>query len=121
MAFPFEKLVVYQRSVAWVRDAFLLRSTVRSVYPPLDDQLCRAAISIPLNIAEGNGRWQKADRQRFFGIALGSIYECVAVLQILKSTSALGKEAYELRYEALEHLARMLQRLISSVDDRPRT
>ncbi|MGZ3781951.1 MAG: four helix bundle protein [Pseudobdellovibrionaceae bacterium] len=44
----------------------------------LADQLSRAALSIPLNIDEGNGRWHNGDKRNFFWIARGSAFECVS-------------------------------------------
>ncbi len=47
------------------------------------DQLQRASLSILLNIAEGSGRNSVPDRNRFYAIAKGSVYECVAIIDIL--------------------------------------
>ena len=78
MSFPFEDLVVYQRAVTWVTTAAKLSSTLKGTnLAPLADQLVRAATSVPLNIAEGNGRWHKGDKKQFFWIARGSVFECV--------------------------------------------
>ena len=49
------------------------------------NQLDRASTSIPLNIAEGNGKYTAADRCRFFDIARGSALECAACLDVLVS------------------------------------
>ena len=48
----------------------------------LKDQFRRAASSIALNLAEGSGRFGKKDQKRFFQIALASLRECQAVLDI---------------------------------------
>ena len=50
---------------------------------PLADPLRRAATSIPLNIAEGCGRFTLADRASFFRIARGSALECGAALDVV--------------------------------------
>ena len=49
----------------------------------LKDQLKRAAISIPLNIAEGSGKIGKPDRLRFYSIARGSAMECAAICDVI--------------------------------------
>ncbi len=50
----------------------------------LQDQLLRASSSIPLNLAEGSGKSSPADQRRFYAIALGSLRECQAILEIEK-------------------------------------
>ena len=80
--FDHERLNVYQtaiRLVAWVAD--LLSHVPRSF--AVHNQLDRASTSIPLNIAEGNGKFTPADRCRFFDIARGSALECAACLDVL--------------------------------------
>ena len=46
----------------------------------LTDQLKRASLSIPLNIAEGSGEPEGPDRANFMSIARGSAMECGAIL-----------------------------------------
>ena len=80
--FDHEKLNVYQTAiifVAWSSDLLTDIPKNISVYNQFD----RASISIPLNIAEGNGKYTPADRCRFFDIARGSALECAACLDVL--------------------------------------
>ena len=81
-SFDHEKLDVYQdsiRFVAYVDE--LLEEVPKSL--AVHNQLYRASTSIPLNIAEGNGKYTPADRCRFFDIARGSALECAACLDVL--------------------------------------
>ena len=48
----------------------------------LRDQLIRASSSIALNTAEGSGKRTPPDQRRFYGIALGSLRECEAILEL---------------------------------------
>ena len=59
----------------------------------LKDQLSRASLSIVLNIAEGSGKPTPNDKRRFYSIALGSLRETQAILQITnnKPTSELAQ------------------------------
>ena len=80
--FDHEKLKVYHATitfVAWVSD--LLTNIPKSL--SVHNQFDRASTSIPLNIAEGNGKYTSADRCRFFDNARGSTLECAACLDVL--------------------------------------
>jgi four helix bundle protein len=80
--FDHEKLDVYRNSIAfcaWVGD-FLPSITGKT---SAKDQLDRASTSIPLNIAEGNGKFSVKDRARFLEMARGSALECAACLDVL--------------------------------------
>ena len=82
--FDHEKLNVYQVSLTfngWVGE-FLPSVEAKAA---AKDQLDRAATSIPLNIAEGNGKFSKRDRARFFDIARGSALEVATSLDVLVS------------------------------------
>jgi len=80
--FDHEKLKVYQTTVTLVgRSSDLSTGVPKSVF--VYNQADRASTSIPLNIAEGNGKHTPADRCRFFAIARGSALERAACLDVL--------------------------------------
>jgi len=56
---------------------------------PVHNQFDRASTWIPLNIAEGNGKYTPTDRCRFFDIARGSALECAAWLDVLVAKSII--------------------------------
>ena len=78
--FGFERLDVYQRAIEFVGLAAKIIMEVPPGHHPYTDQLRRAALSIPVNIAEGVGRPNPGDRRGFYGIARGSAMECAAIL-----------------------------------------
>ena len=80
--FDHEKLDVYQESIRFVSWADELLSEIPKSFA-VHSQLDRASTSIPLNIAEGNGKYTEADRCRFFDIARGSALESAACLDVL--------------------------------------
>ena len=76
------------------------------------DQLDRASTSIPLNIAEGNGKYAPKDRCRFFDIAHGSALECAAALDVLVAKAKLTPDQICAGKERLQRIVRMLMGLI---------
>ena len=80
------------------------------------DQLRRAALSVSLNIAEGSGRYHKKDKKNFYYFAWGSLFECIPILTILRNEKALTDQQYDAVYQSSHILAKMLTRLIQSVD-----
>ena len=112
MPFLFEKLEVYQKALALAeRVAGLTGGFPRGCWY-LADQLNRASLSISLNIAEGNGRWTQADRKNFFGIARGSVHECVPLIELCRRRGLLQEDVCNALSEALETIAKMLSGLI---------
>ena len=111
MAFPFEDLEVYKRSIQFVSETESLLERVK-FSRTLADQFSRAALSIPLNIAEGNGRWHKGDKRNFFWIARGSVFECVPILEILRIKDLISDDERRVLRDQLEVLGKMLTRLI---------
>jgi four helix bundle protein len=87
-------------------------------YGFLVDQLNRAALSIAANIAEGNGRFTVRDRKNFFGIARGSVQECVPLLELAHRRNLLPSTEHGLLKTQLEEIARMLSGLIKGLENR---
>jgi len=120
MPFTFEKLDVYQKSLKFIEDIEKLTQDLKGkISFSLLDQLQRAAISISLNIAEGNGRFHKKDKINFFYISRGSIFECVPILHVLKSRNKISDTEYDELYSKLEILSKMISGLINSIKKSP--
>jgi four helix bundle protein len=83
------------------------------------DQICRAAVSVPSNIAEGMERDSVKETIRFLHISKGSCAECRTQLLIASRIGYLNEQEYiDLKHEA-ETISRMLHSLISSL--KPKT
>ena len=115
-SFDHEKLNAYQGSIQFVTWA---TGILESVPPKLSahGQLDRAATSIPLNIAEGNGRYTASDRCRFFDIARGSALECAAVLDVLVAKKVLAQSELERGKQLLFEIVSVLFGLIRANSD----
>lgn len=111
--FDHEKLNVYQRSIAFVAWSSELLTDIPK-RAPVHNQLDRASTSIPLNIAEGNGRFTPADRCHFFDNARGSALECAACLDVLAARKLVEQPAVAEGKELLSDIVSMLVGLIRS-------
>ncbi len=118
MGFMFENLQVYQKAVDFADRVFALTENFPRGYYFLSDQINRASLSIATNIAEGNGRFTKADRKNFFGIARGSAQECVPLLELARRRKLLDETRHACMREELETIAKMISGLINGLDKR---
>jgi four helix bundle protein len=118
MSFMFENLQVYQKAVDLADQVAGMTEKFPRGYYFLVDQLNRAALSIATNLAEGNGRFTKADRRNFFTVARGSTQECVPLLEVARRRGFVNEARHaELRAE-LEVIAKMISGLIKGLDNR---
>ncbi len=113
MSFLFEKLDVYRKSVDFADNICEITKDFPKGNYFLADQLNRASLSISANIAEGNGRYTKADRINFFRIARGSAFECVPILEICFRRGLIDKANGELLKKTLEDISKMLSGLMN--------
>jgi four helix bundle protein len=114
--FDHEKLEVYRAALAfveWLEPVLQKLSKSLSVV----DQLDRSSTSIPLNIAEGNGKFTKADRCRFFEIVRGSVLESAAALDVLVAKKHCVQEEVAAGKDRLWSIVSMLVGLIRSNSD----
>ena len=114
--FDHEKLEVYRASLAFL---VWLEPNLQKLPKSLAvvDQLDRASTSIPLNIAEGNGKFTGADRCRFFDIARGSALEGAAALDVLLSKGRCSEEEILPGKDRLWSIVSMLVTLIKANSD----
>ncbi len=112
MSFLFEDLLVYQKAISIAHETGTLTEAFPKGNYYLSDQLNRAALSISTNIAEGNGRYNAADRRNFFRIARGSAFECVPILEICKRKTLIDDHRHAELKSKLEEICKMLSALI---------
>ena len=117
--FGHEKLDVYQLLVKYVSSVFEQSDDLCGKHRHARDQWLRASQSIPLNIAEGNGKSTDPDRRRFFvpsrrrhpSIARGSALECAAIQDVLDAGNAISQECNLNGRELLNRIVGMLTKL----------
>ena len=85
---------------------FYMAAKALNIRGTLRHHLLDAASSVVLNLAEGSGRARAGDRRRFYQIAMGSLRECQAVLDLIPS--AAGGELFELSDTLGAHLYKLI-------------
>ena len=112
MGFKFEKLDVWKRSIDFADELFQIADDLPQKYQfSLGEQLRRASLSIPTNIAEGSGRDSAKSRAYFYRIAKGSVYETVSLLVMIGKRGVLSRETYRMHYEEANEIAAILTKL----------
>ena len=109
MSFKFENLNIWKESIKFASEVYALtKKFPKSEQYGLTSQLNRAAVSISLNIAEGEGRNSDADLSRFIQIAVGSINEVVTILYIALNQKYIEKSEFDKFYGRCEQISKML-------------
>lgn len=112
--FDFHNLTVYQKAKYQNKLVLDFLKTSKSIDPFIKNQLRRASISSVINIAEGTGKFSKADKRNFYTISRGSIYESVSLFELILDSGGITKESYKDYYKRYEELSKMLLGLINS-------
>ncbi len=115
----FEDLLVWQKGMAIVRQIYdITRDATLSRDFGLRDQLRRAALSIPTNIAEGFERASRKEYVNFLNIAKGSAGEVRSLLHVALELGYLERGKYETLLCSLLELSRFLANQIKSLKGR---
>lgn len=81
----------------------------------LVNQLCRAAVSVPSNIAEGRGRLSKKEYLQMLARARGSSYEVQTQLEVSHNLGFLPTKSFEELIEKAREVSRLLNGLIRNL------
>jgi four helix bundle protein len=118
MAYAFRDLMVWQRSMQLAKAVYgLTKEFPQDERFGLTSQIRRSAVSIPSNIAEGQGRLNVGEFKQFLGIARGSNYELQTQLELAKAFGFAKCELIE-SAETLSHeVGKMIYALIESLSN----
>ena len=110
--YPFENLNAWQESRKYVVEVYrLLEQFPQSERFAFIDQIRRAVISVPSNIAEGSGRMSYKEKIHFLEIAYGSLMEVYCQLQIAVDLGYITKE----QFDGLRRLSFNVSKLLSGL------
>ncbi len=113
----YKELIVWQKAVGLVKEIFkLTRNFPKSEIYGITQQMRRASISIPSNIAEGSGRNSKKELSRFYSIAYGSTLELETQLIISQELSLSSKDTFLTSFGLLEEVSKMLRVMINKLE-----
>lgn len=117
----YRDLQVWQRSKALAVEIY----RVTAAFPQRDqyslaDQMRRAAVSIPSNIAEGHIRRSSKVFARHIDIALGSAAELSTQLEIARDVGYLAESVYQTLQGEPEEIVKMLFGLLATITNKPR-
>src|SRR5437762_9123908 len=104
----FQRLDVYRCAIEFVALCAPLVEGLPRGHAALADQLRRAAMSIPLNIAEAEGRTGSADKARTYAIARGLAMECAAILDVCRTLGVIDDAVHDRGNELLGRVVSML-------------
>jgi four helix bundle protein len=111
-SFDHEQLDVYRVAIELVAEVYRILNPRLRGYADLVNQAQRAAISIPLNVAEGSGEFSRREKARFYGIARRSATECAAALDVLRVLGVMTDKRIERARELLDRIVAMLTRMV---------
>jgi four helix bundle protein len=113
----FEDLRVWQQGIELVKQIYLITKEGNiSRDFGLRDQLRRAAVSVPTNVAEGFERHSRKEYVNFLNIAKGSAGEVRSLLRVALEVGYLDKNTYLRLYDMAKGLSRMLASQIQAIN-----
>jgi len=110
--FIFENLDVYQKALKFSIDISKLTSNFPIKYSRIQGQFIGAAISIPLNIAEGNGRNTTKDKINFYKFAKSSCFECVPLIDICLNLELIDNKKVDQYRQEIKEITSMISGLV---------
>lgn len=115
----YKELRVWQKAMDLVEVIYrLTREFPKEEIYCLTKQMRRAVVSVPSNIAEGQGRTSTGEFRQFLGTARGSLFEVESQLYIACRLGYIEESKAQAAVTMINDLSRMLQGLITALPDR---
>jgi len=118
MPFMFESLNVYQRALKVAETISGMAAAFGRGHFLLADELRRGSYRICQQIAEGTGRWPRAEQRGAYAAARGGVLEVVPLLELARRASLLPGEMHEALKAELEALSKMLLGLMRGTEEK---
>ena len=110
---PYQKLIVWQKAMDLAQEVYrLVKLLPADERFDLSSQIRRAVVSIPSNIAEGQGRQTEREFKQFLSIAKGSVFEVETQLLICVKIGYLSQEQIQNALSFCDEIGRILTKLV---------
>jgi four helix bundle protein len=107
--FGFEKMIAWQKAIEWADGVFDVADRLPQKHQfSFGEQLRRASLSVPSNLAEGSSRRTPRGQRYFYNIAHGSTCEVVSILAILRRRSYVSQDEFATFYQNGDELAAII-------------
>ena len=111
-------LIVWQRAMDLAEEVYsIVKFLPREETFSLSDQIRRAAVSIPSNIAEGQGRMTAKEFIRFLSMARGSLWELSTQIELCERLCYVDKIQTQNVNKLILEVAKMLNALSNAISD----
>src|SRR5690606_33922527 len=106
--FDFEKLEVYQIAKVLVVDTLKTLYARNNIDPYIKEQWRRASMNILLHLSDSAGRMNVADKKHYITLARSSVFECVAILEVVSQLGHIPLTEAQGYYERYETVSKMV-------------
>jgi len=118
LSHTYRELLVWQKAMALVREIYIqTRGFPKEEAYGLAAQMRRSAVSVPSNIAEGQGRLSKGEFKQFLGMARGSLLELETQILIAGDLHYIDKQQSDALVAQSQEVLRMLNGLLDSLSN----
>lgn len=111
----FRDLLAWQAAHKLTVAVYKIFKNARFTNNNLRNQIERSSLSVSSNIAEGFGRNSRKDKEHFYIMARGSVYEVQAQLLLARDVGDISKESFEALYKLSVDSVKLLHGLIKSL------
>ncbi len=109
----YQNLIVWRKAMDLAKEVYaIVKLLPKEELFALSDQIRRAVVSIPSNIAEGCGRESKSQMKNFLRIAKGSAAELETQLLLCKEIGYVDDVKLKMSLDLLDEISRMIRSLM---------